>query len=252
MNFLELEQRLNDELKPELIKDYCPNGLQVEGKREVNKIITGVTACQDLIDAAVEQKADALLVHHGYFWRGEPEPLRGMKYRRIKTLLEHGINLYAYHLPLDIHPTLGNNAQLANLLGVQLKGGLEQGNPLSVAVYGELDLPQSLSDFSRKVAKTLDRQPLTIDGCHDRMIKNVAICTGGAQDYIDLAANRGMDLFLSGEVSERTTFSAREQGIHYVSAGHHATERYGVKALGDWLAQKFGLDVTFIDIDNPV
>ncbi|MFD2180111.1 Nif3-like dinuclear metal center hexameric protein [Veronia pacifica] len=251
MNNMQLETILNQHLNANAFKDYCPNGLQVEGRPDVKKIVTGVTASQALIDLAVDNKADALLVHHGYFWRGESQPLRGMKYKRIKALIENGINLYAYHLPLDAHPVQGNNAQLALRLGIELKGSLEQGNPNSVVVWGELEQPLSPSDFAQKVAKVLDREPLTIDGGNGD-IKKVGWCTGGGQDFIDLAASQGCDAFLSGEVSERTTYSAREQGIHYFAAGHHATERYGVKALGEWLADNHQLDVHFIDIDNPV
>ncbi|KKD59420.1 metal-binding protein [Grimontia sp. AD028] len=252
MNNYQLESLLNDFLKPFAIKDYCPNGMQVEGKTEVKKIVTGVTASQALIDAAIEQGADALLVHHGYFWRGESEPLKGMKFKRIKALIENGINLYAYHLPLDVHPEVGNNAQLAKLLGIEQRGGLEDGNPNSVAVWGELPNAMSAKEFSELLAMKLNREPLHIESGVAKSIKTVGWCTGGGQDFIDLAASKGMDAFVSGEISERTTYSARELAIHYFSAGHHATERYGVKALGEWLANEHGFDVTFIDIDNPV
>ncbi|WP_281544158.1 Nif3-like dinuclear metal center hexameric protein [Grimontia sp. SpTr1] len=252
MNNYQLESLLNDFLKPFAIKDYCPNGMQVEGKAEVKKIVTGVTASQALIDAAIEQGADALLVHHGYFWRGESEPLKGMKFKRIKALIDNGINLYAYHLPLDVHPEVGNNAQLAKLLGIQQRGGLEDGNPNSVAVWGELPSAMSAKEFSELLAMKLNREPLHIESGVAKSIKTVGWCTGGGQDFIDLAASKGMDAFVSGEISERTTYSARELGIHYFSAGHHATERYGVKALGEWLASEHGFDVSFIDIDNPV
>lgn len=252
MNNLALESLLNAYLTPFAIKDYCPNGLQVEGKGEVAKIVTGVTASQALIDAAIAQQADALLVHHGYFWRGESEPIRGMKFKRIKALIENGINLYAYHLPLDVHPQVGNNAQLAQLLGIEPRGGLEDGNANSVAVWGELPDAISAKAFGELLKVKLNREPLHIESGAGQLIKRVGWCTGGGQDYIDLAASKGMDAFVSGEISERTTYSAREQGIHYFSAGHHATERYGVKALGEWLADQHGFDVTFIDIDNPV
>lgn len=252
MNNLQLEVVLNQKLSPQLIKDYCPNGLQIEGKREIKRIITGVTASQDLIDKAVELNADAILVHHGYFWKGESEAIRGMKGTRIRTLIKNDINLYGYHLPLDIHPELGNNAELARLLDIHVEGGLE-GHPQSVAMYGRLAQPVSGAEFSMRINQVLDRQPLHIaPNDADKMIETVGWCTGGGQDYIELAAQHGLDAFVSGEISERTTYSARELGIHYFSAGHHATERYGIKALGEWLAQEHGLDVTFIDIDNPV
>ncbi|NOI67748.1 Nif3-like dinuclear metal center hexameric protein [Vibrio sp. 99-8-1] len=251
MNHLQLELLLNKKLSPELIKDYCPNGLQVEGRQEVLKMVTGVTASQALIDKAIELKADALLVHHGYFWKGEPEAIRGMKGSRIKALIHNDINLYAYHLPLDVHPELGNNAKLASLLGIEITGGLEP-SPQSVALHGELAHSMSGTELAEKIASVLNREPLHIAPDMDKPIKTVGWCTGGGQDYIELAAARGLDAFISGEISERTTYSAREQGIHYFSAGHHATERYGVKALGEWLAEEHGLDVQFIDIDNPV
>ena len=252
MNILQLEKILNEKLSPQLIKDYAPNGLQVEGKPTIKRIVTGVTASQALIDKAVELNADALLVHHGYFWKGEPEPIRGMKGQRIRTLIKNDLNLFGYHLPLDIHPQLGNNAQLARLLDIQVEGGLE-GHPQSVAMYGRLDKPITGAELSTKINRVLNRAPLHIAPDNaDKLIETVGWCTGGGQDYIELAVKHGLDAFISGEISERTTYSAREQAIHYFAAGHHATERYGVKALGEWLASEHGLEVEFIDIDNPV
>ncbi|KDN27633.1 metal-binding protein [Vibrio fortis] len=252
MNNLQLEKILNEKLQPQQIKDYSPNGLQVEGTPEVNRIVTGVTASQALIDKAVELNADALLVHHGYFWKGEPEPIRGMKGKRIRTLIKNDINLMGYHLPLDIHPELGNNAELARLLEIEVEGGLE-GHPQSVAMFGKLRKPMTGAEFAEKIKQVLNREPLHIAPENsDKMIETVGWCTGGGQDYIELAASNGLDAFISGEISERTTYSAREQDIHYFAAGHHATERYGIKALGEWLAKEHGLDVEFVDIDNPV
>ncbi|MDK9740019.1 Nif3-like dinuclear metal center hexameric protein [Vibrio sp. D404a] len=252
MNNLQLEKILNEKLQPQQIKDYSPNGLQVEGTPEVKRIVTGVTASQALIDKAVELNADALLVHHGYFWKGEPEPIRGMKGKRIRTLIKNDINLMGYHLPLDIHPELGNNAELARLLEIDVEGGLE-GHPQSVAMFGKLRKPMTGAEFADKINQVLNREPLHIAPENaDKMIETVGWCTGGGQDYIELAAANGLDAFISGEISERTTYSAREQDIHYFAAGHHATERYGIKALGEWLAKEHGLDVEFIDIDNPV
>lgn len=252
MNNIQLESVLNELLSPHLIKDYCPNGLQVEGKSEVKKIITGVTACQALIDRAIEEQADALLVHHGFFWKGEPAEIRGMKYRRIKALIENGINLYAYHLPLDVHPTLGNNAKLAEMLDIEVLGGLEEGNPNSVAIYGQLSQPLSGEELAARLSITLHREPLHIGDNAPKEIKTLGWCTGGGQDFIELAANKGLDAFISGEISERTVHISRELGIHYFSAGHHATERYGIKSLGEYLADKHNFDVMFIDVDNPV
>ncbi|EGU48194.1 hypothetical protein VII00023_20807 [Vibrio ichthyoenteri ATCC 700023] len=252
MNNLQLEKLLNEKLSPQLIKDYSPNGLQVEGAAEVNVIVTGVTASQALIDKAVELNADALLVHHGYFWKGEPDPIRGMKGKRIRTLIKNDINLLGYHLPLDIHPELGNNAQLARLLEIEVEGGLE-GHPQSVAMFGRLKQPLTGAQLAERINLVLDRAPLHIAPDNaDKLIETIGWCTGGGQDYIELAAQHGLDAFISGEISERTTYSARELDIHYFAAGHHATERYGIKALGEWLAAEHGLDVTFIDIDNPV
>lgn len=252
MNNIQLESVLNELLSPHQIKDYCPNGLQVEGKSEVKKIITGVTACQALIDRAIEEQADALLVHHGFFWKGEAAEIRGMKYRRIKALIENGINLYAYHLPLDVHPTLGNNAKLAELLDIEVLGGLEEGNPNSVAIYGQLAQPLSGEELAARLSITLHREPLHIGDNAPQEIKTLGWCTGGGQDFIELAANKGLDAFISGEISERTVHISRELGIHYFSAGHHATERYGIKSLGEYLAENHNFDVLFIDVDNPV
>ncbi|EGI72107.1 MULTISPECIES: Nif3-like dinuclear metal center hexameric protein [Pseudoalteromonas] len=246
----EFNQLLNDILKPHLIKDFCPNGLQVEGKNEIKKIVTGVTASQALIEAAIEQQADAILVHHGFFWKGESQPITGMKKRRIGALLANDINLFGYHLPLDIHPAVGNNAQLAKLLDIEIETGLEP-TPNSVAMKGRLKTPLSGEDFADKIAKVLNRTPLT-SLVRSAKIETIALCTGGGQGYIDLAADQGIDAYLTGEASEQTIHSSREQNIDFFAAGHHATERYGVKALGELLAQEHGFDVTFIDIDNPV
>ena len=250
MQNLALENLLNEKLSSHLINDYAPNGLQVEGKPEVKKIITGVTASQALIDYAVAQKADALIVHHGYFWKSENPCIRGMKGRRIKALLVNDINLYAYHLPLDVHPELGNNAQLAQLLGIENLQPLEQGS-FSIPVWGTLKEPLSAEKFAQRIEQTLARKPLICTENGPHFIRKVGICTGGGQGYIDLAAAQGCDAFITGEVSEQTIHSAREQGVHFFSSGHHATERYGVKALGEWLANEYGFEVEFKDMDNP-
>jgi dinuclear metal center YbgI/SA1388 family protein len=248
----QFEQLLAQILTPEQIKDYCPNGLQVQGSEQVQRVVTGVTACQALIDKAIALKADTILVHHGYFWKNEPYPITGIKYSRIKSLLDHGINLFAYHLPLDIHPQLGNNAQLANLLSLTVDGPLEVGNPLSVSLKGQLATACSAAEFTQHISDRLNRQCLHLPAASNKPVKTVAWCTGGGQGYIELAATQGIDAFISGEVSEQTTHLAREMDIHYFAAGHHATERYGIKALGEHLQQQHGLQVDFIDIDNPV
>ncbi|BCV49792.1 Nif3-like dinuclear metal center hexameric protein [Shewanella algae] len=246
----ELRQYLGEFLQLDKFRDYAPNGLQVEGKAEIRKIVTGVTACQALIDRAVEAGADALLVHHGFFWKNEPEVLTGMKQRRIKTLLLNDINLFGYHLPLDAHPVLGNNAELGRVLGVIEPEAVEtvaQG----LLWQGVLDSPMTAKDLSALLEQRLGQAPLHLDG-GERNIQKLAWCTGGAQDYIDAAAALGVDAFISGEASERTFHSAVEQGIHYFGAGHHATERFGIKALGEHLAREFELEHEFIDIPNPV
>ncbi|MFA3790435.1 Nif3-like dinuclear metal center hexameric protein [Aliiglaciecola sp. SL4] len=242
---------LNQLLKPEKVKDYCPNGLQVEGASEIRTIITGVTASQALIDRAVELNADAILVHHGYFWRGENPCIVGMKRQRIKQLINNEINLYAYHLPLDIHPELGNNAQLANRLNIDVISGLEAQNQQSVAMLGQFETPLTLQQLSNNIETSLQRTPQVISGGKHN-VKSIAWCTGGGQSYIEMAAEQGVDAFISGEISEQTVHVAREMGIHFIAAGHHATERYGAKAVGEYLARSFDLEVIFEDIDNPV
>ncbi len=240
----------NELLSPEAFSDYCPNGLQLAGKREVHKLVCGVTASQALIEQAVAVGADALLVHHGFFWKGEDPCITGIKHRRIQALMNNNINLIAYHLPLDAHPQLGNNSQLAKRLGIEVTGGMEAGNPHSVGNVGRLSTPVPAEEFCRLLAKVLDREPLLVAG-GDHVIETIAWCTGAAQGYIDQAAALGVDAYLSGEISEPTVHSARELGLHYIAAGHHATERYGVQALGEYLAEKFELDYQFIDVDCP-
>jgi len=232
-------------------RDYCPNGLQVEGRETVQRLVAGVTASQALIDAAVDAGADALLVHHGYFWKGEDPTVTGIKRRRIQRLLEAGVSLLAYHLPLDAHVALGNNAQLAEVLGLQVEGRFGVGDAGSIAMYGRLPEPVPAGVFAGHVAAALGRAPLLVPG-GDHPVSTVGWCTGAAQGYIEAALDLGLDAYLSGEISEPTVHVAREGGIHYFAAGHHATERYGVQALGRHLAERFGLEFQFIDIDNPV
>jgi dinuclear metal center YbgI/SA1388 family protein len=242
---------LDAQLKPLVFKDYCPNGLQVEGREQIRRVITGVTACQALLDAALVEEADAVLVHHGYFWRGEDERVRGIKRQRLQTLLRHDLNLFAYHLPLDVHPTLGNNAALARRLGLSISGGLEPDNPLSIGLQGTLPEVMTAAELASHLEERLGREVLHIGDPTDE-IETLAWCTGAAQGYIDKAQALGVDAYLSGEISEPTVHFARETGIHYFACGHHATERYGVQALGDWLALEYGVEHVFIDIDNPV
>jgi len=237
----------NDYLSVDRFKDYCPNGLQVEGRSKVTKIVSGVTASQALIDAAVESGADLLLVHHGYFWKGEAEPLTGIKGNRIRTLMKNDISLLAYHLPLDAHPIVGNNAQLAKVIGIRIEDGMDQGNPLSIGNVGSIPKPMSAQTFSDLVSSKLNRQAELIRG-DDRSVQRVAWCTGSAERMIERADQLGADLFMSGEISEPVVHYAREAGIHYLSAGHHATERYGAKALGEHLSNRFSIEHQFIDI----
>lgn len=220
-----LVSALDQYLDSAAINDYCPNGLQVEGRPHIRHIVSGVTASQALIDAAIEQQADAILVHHGYFWKGENPVVCGMKQRRLKSLLTHDINLIAYHLPLDIHPEVGNNAQLAQKLGLRITGPLQAGNPKSVGLTGELDKALSTADLARHIGQVLGRTPMVIDA--GKPVRTLGWCTGGAQSYIDHAIAAGVDAFITGEISEHSTHSALENGISYFAAGHHATERYG-------------------------
>lgn len=230
------------------IQDYCPNGLQVQGRGQVRRLVSGVTASQQLLDAAVAVGADAILVHHGYFWKNEDARLVGMKLRRLKTLLSHDLSLLAYHLPLDVHPEVGNNVQLGRRLGLQNIAPLP-GDAKGLIWQGELAQPLSAAAFGRQVAANLQREPLVVDG--GQPIRRLAWCTGGAQGYIDQAIAAGVDAYLTGEVSEQTVHSARENAVSFFAAGHHATERYGVQALGDYLAAQLGIEHLFIDCDNP-
>jgi dinuclear metal center YbgI/SA1388 family protein len=232
-------------------QDYCPNGLQIEGGREVRRIVSGVTASQALIDEAVARKADLLLVHHGYFWKGEAAPITGIKRRRIKTLLENDISLLAYHLPLDGHERLGNNAQLGRQWGIEVEGRFGEGANGGLAMYGSLAQAVQADELAERLGRALQREPLVIEG-GGHLIRRVGWCSGAAQGFIDAAAALGLDAFISGEISEPTVHTARELGIHYFSAGHHATERYGVKALGEHLSDYFSLENHFVDIPNPV
>lgn len=238
-------------LQVERFQDYAPNGLQVEGRVRVERLVTGVTACQAFIEAAQEAGADALLVHHGYFWRGESPVVSGMKRHRLRSLLGADLSLLAYHLPLDAHPVYGNNARLAAELDLSVEGGFGPGPDSGIAMYGSLSEPLAPGVFADFLAERLGRAPLHVPGGGERVYR-VGWCTGAAQDYLEQAAALRLDAYISGEVSERTVHEARELGIHYFAAGHHATERYGVQALGEHLAERFGIEHRFIDIDNPV
>lgn len=248
MQLNELNHYLTQLLQPERFSDYCPNGLQVEGKREVKKIVTGVTASLALLQRAEQANADAILVHHGYFWKGESQVVTGIKMRRLKFLLENDLNLFAYHLPLDAHPEMGNNVMLGEVLGLEVAGWLDDKNMIA---WAQLEQAQSLQDLSDHISKKLNRRVQLI-GDEDKLVKTVAWCTGAAQGYIEQAMAANIDVFISGEISEQTVHQVRESNTAYIAAGHHATERYGIKALGAHLADKFDFQHEFIDIDNPV
>jgi dinuclear metal center YbgI/SA1388 family protein len=229
-------------------RDYCPNGLQVEGRGEVRRVLCGVTASQALIDEAVRRDVDAVLVHHGWFWRGEDGRVTGFRKRRMAALLAHDISLYAYHLPLDAHAELGNNAQLGRLLGWEATGRFAEqdigylGVPLQPSFSGEL---------AAHIGRTLGREAMLV-GDSARAVQRLAWCSGGAQGYFEQAILAGADVYVSGEISEQTVHLARESGVPYIAAGHHATERYGVQALGRHLAENCGLSCEYFELDNPV
>ena len=245
-----LERELGELLRPEQFSDYCPNGLQVEGRENIQKLVTGVTASLALIEAAIAAGADAILVHHGYFWKGEEQTVTGLKRKRIFKLLENDISLFGFHLPLDVHEQLGNNVQLAKLLDVDVEGSIFKQNNFPLVLRGTLREPMSGEAFAGHLQSRLTRAPLLIPGTSET-ISSLAWCTGAGQNFIELAVEAGVDAYLSGEISEQTTHVARESGLHFFAAGHHATERYGVQAVGNYVADKFGIDHEFIDIDNP-
>ncbi len=242
-----IEKHLAVTLDINRFRDYCPNGLQVEGRSQIRHVVSGVTASLALLEAAAAMKADMVLVHHGYFWRGEDPRVVGPRQRRLKLLLENEINLFAYHLPLDAHPALGNNARLAALLGFESDG-----------YFGEQDLgwlgssrASTVGQLAAQVGQALGRAPMVI-GDPDRAIGRIAWCSGAAQNAMDAAIAAGATAYLSGEISEQTVHLARETGVAYLACGHHATERYGVQAVGEHLVRQFGITHSFIDIPNPV
>jgi len=243
-----MQAALNVLLEPQRFQDFAPNGLQVEGREHIDIVVSGVTASQALLNAAIALKADAVLVHHGYFWRSEDPCLVGMKGRRVQTLMQADINLFAYHLPLDCHRELGNNAGLGRALGVPQFGPLIPEEPTLPVFVGELPEVLSQVQVAESLSKELGRQVLS-EG--DRAIRRIAWCTGGGQGYIDKAADAGADLFVTGEVSEQTIHIARERDIGFIAAGHHATERFGVQSVGSWLSRELGVAHHFVDDDNP-
>jgi dinuclear metal center YbgI/SA1388 family protein len=248
MRLSELRDYIESELAVSRFRDYCPNGVQVEGRAEVRRIATGVTASQAVLEASTAWGADAILVHHGYFWRSEDAAITGIKRRRVAHLLKHDVSLLAYHLPLDAHPELGNNAQLGELLGF-----IEQGRfgEQDIAMHGILAQPQPLQQLIQHIQHTLQRAPQVI-GHANPNIARIAWCSGAAQGYFEQAVALGVDAFLTGEISEQSVHIAQETGVVFIAAGHHATERYGVQALGEHLAARFNLEHRFFDQDNPV
>ncbi|MFZ2853054.1 MAG: Nif3-like dinuclear metal center hexameric protein [Rhodocyclaceae bacterium] len=247
----ELTRYLDELLETAHFKDYCPNGLQVEGRGEVRRIVAGVTASQALVDAAILRDADAILVHHGWFWRGEDGRVTGLRKARLQALLGNDINLLAYHLPLDAHPEFGNNAQLARRLGWIGEGRFGE---QEMAWIGRPATATTLSALAGKIGTVLRREPLVVAAADvgERSVTRIAWCTGGAQGYFEQAIALGADVYVSGEISEQTVHLARESGVAYIAAGHHATERYGVQALAAHLAARFGIECEFVEIDNPV
>jgi dinuclear metal center YbgI/SA1388 family protein len=244
-----LTQHLDELLKPESFKDYCPNGLQVEGRNEIATLVCGVTANQALLDLAVAEQADAILVHHGWFWRGESGAVTGIKRQRLKTLLINDINLYAYHLPLDAHPVLGNNAGLAQAAGWTQTGVFGEQN---LGCLGASRADATVASIAADLEQALGRPPFVLAEAIAQPIRRLAWCTGGAQSYFEAAIQAGADAFVTGEVSEPMVHLARETGVAYFAAGHHATERFGVQALGQALAERFGIRVRYLEVDSPV
>ena len=250
MKIQKLLEALNELLEPEKFRDYCPNGLQIQGKKEVKDIVCGVSASEALINEAVKRGADTIIVHHGYFWKNENPRITGIKRVRIKKLLEHDINLIAYHLPLDANEKVGNNHELGRLLK------LKDVTPLSdepLVLQGEFDPPVTIEKLTDKLTEVLGRVPYVVPVDSPPSIRRVAFCSGAAQDYLEKAADAGAQAYLSGEISERTVLEARELGVPYFAVGHHASETLGIRALSQWLSTRFPqLNVSFVNIDNPI
>lgn len=245
----ELLTYLNQILQPDKFKDYCPNGLQIEGDSEVKKIVTGVSLNDQLINHAINLNANAIIVHHGIFWYNDDYVISGLKRKRIAKLLQHGINLYAYHLPLDNHPTLGNNIQLANLLDIMV---VEQTDKQDLLWHGKLHEALSLESFIQKITTKIEHKPLYFSSHKDKVINNVAWCTGGADNLFNAAINLNVDAYITGEAAEPSKAMAEEGKVVFIAAGHYATERYGIMALGKHIHQNLSIETTFIELYNPV
>lgn len=251
VDLTELVKWCDQTLSASEFKDYAPNGLQIEGNPQVQNIVSAVTASESAIDAAIELNADVLLVHHGYFWKGEPYPITGMRGRRIKKLIQHNISLLAYHLPLDAHPVLGNNAAIAKKLNFKNIQALDESERHPIGNIGTLEQAMSAEDFKAVLQQNFDFNIVHLPA-NKPLIQKVGFCTGAAQDFIAKAALQNCDAYLSGEISERTFYEAQELNVHYFACGHHATERYGVQSLGQAIAQHFSLKHTYVELNNPV
>ena len=247
----EIIQWCDQTLNTHEFKDYAPNGLQIEGKSEVQKILCAVTASQEAIDAAIAQNADLLLVHHGYFWKGEPYPITGMRGKRIKSLIQHDISLVGYHLPLDSHPSLGNNAAIAECLALENLQALDPSERHPIGNIGFLKQALSATEFRDYLTARLGFNTIHLPA-EKNQIQKVGFCTGAAQDFIGKAAEQGCDAFISGEVSERTYYEAKELGVHYYACGHHATERYGVQRLAKAISEQFNIEYSYFELNNPI
>ena len=244
----EIEDYLNTLLSADAFKDYGPNGLQVEGRAQVHRIVSGVTASRDLIDAAIADQADAILVHHGLFWRGQDGRLVGWLGERVRRLMAHGVNLFAFHLPLDAHPEFGNNAQLGLQLGLSADARF---GDQDLGFAGPAGSATSLDALAARVQSALSgRAPLVLPG-DGRALLRIGWCSGGAQGYFEAAIAAGVDAFLTGEVSEPQAHLARETGVAFLACGHHATECFGAPALAAHVGERFGLEHRFIEIANP-
>lgn len=252
---IELLRWLDHTLEAPKFKDYCPNGLQVEGKTEIRRIVTGVTASLALLQAAVERNADAILVHHGWFWKNENPCIRGTKKTRLALALQHELNLYGYHLPLDAHPSLGNNAQLAQQLHLEperdAQGQALGCGPDGLVWLGRPKNPTTRQGLAELIQTKLQREPILL-GDPNAQVQRVAWCTGGAQGFMEAAIDAGADVYITGEASEQNYHIALEHDVGFIAAGHHATERYGIKALGEAVAAQFGVEVEFVDLHNPI
>lgn len=247
MKNIELEKKINQYLNINQYEDYTINGLQVEGKKEVKKIVTGVTASQELIKQSIKSKTDAIITHHGLFWKNELSSIVNIKKKRLKMLLCNDINLYCYHLPLDAHKIVGNNVQLAKIIKFKIKNFITPYLPIT-----ELKNPISGSELKYFLQKKLKKKPLHLNNKKKKKIYKIAWCTGNGQKLLQKAAESGADAFITGEISEQTYHISKEMNIHFYAIGHHISEKFGIQALGIWLKKKYQFSVKFIDVHNPI